>query len=160
MARRRESRTGPVTGVASLPDIQFTQQELDTVVANATQSVAEKMGKTPAQLSADMKSAIKTAATSALNVRAKTIIQRDVDSAVKDTVLAGAKPLDLLDARMAAAKQGIGHIAADAKVAAILDDTAKLLWKKYQALKNNGFSESQSFDLLLAEVQGRASRIR
>jgi len=152
--------TMPISGIAGLPDMKFNKQEVDAVVAEATKSVAKKMGVRADKLPSKVKAAIKTAATKALNTRAKAVIQRDVDAAVKEKVLAGAKPLDLLDARMDAAKKGIAHIATDAKVEAVLGDTAKLLWKKYNALKTAGFSETQAFDLLLAEVQGRASRNR
>ena len=160
MPRRIRRISRPVTGLASLPDIKFTQEEVGAVVTSATKSVADKMGTTVDKLPSNMKSAIKTAATSALNVRTKAIIQRDVDAAVKDKVLAGAKPIDLLDNRMKAAKQGIHFIAGDTKVEKILEDTAKLLWKKFKALTGAGFNDTQAFDLLLAEVQGRASRNR
>jgi hypothetical protein len=118
------------------------------------------MGVREGDLPNSVKTAIKTATQNALNARSKAVIQQDVDSVVKDKVLGGVKPLDLLDARMQAAKQGIAHISADAKVDAVLTDTAKLLWKKYNALKNAGFTEDQAFNLLLGEVQGRASRNR
>ena len=62
--------------------------------------------------------------------------------------------------RVGAARDGIAHIVQDAKVDAVLTDTAKLLWKKYQVLKAAGFSDTQAFDLVLAEVQGRSSRNR
>lgn len=152
--------TTPVTGTDSLPDIKFNKREVDAVVAEATKSVAKKMGVRVDKLPSNVKTAIKTATTSVLNIRAKAIIQRDVDAAVKEKVLAGAKPIDLLDSRMEAAKKGIAHIATDAKVEAVLGDTAKLLWKKHSALTNAGFTDTQAFDLLLAEARGRASRSR
>lgn len=160
MPRPIRRSPSPVTGLASLPDIKFTQREVDAVVTNTTKSVADKMGITVAKLPTDIKTAIRKSAISALNIRTKAIIQRDTDTVVKNKVLTGVKPLDLLDARMKAAKVGIGHIAADTKVEAVLADTAKLLWKKFKALINAGFSNTQAFDLLLAEVQGRASRSR
>ena len=148
------------TPTTSTSFIKFTQQEMDALIADATASVAKKMGTTASKLPADIKTAIKAATASALDTRAKALIHRDVDSVVKEKVLAGSKPIDMLDARMQAAKDGIAHIAGDAKVEAVLSDTARLLWKKYNALKTAGFSESQAFDLLLAEAQGRASRNR
>ncbi len=156
--RRRDTPRRPVAGIAGLPDIKFAAAEVNAVVGAATRSVAKTMGVTVAQLSSDVKAAIKTATINALNVRAKAIIQRDVDTAVKSKVLAGVSALQMLDDRVMAASQGIAQIAGDAKVDAVLADTAKLLWKKYNALKTAGFTPTQAFDLLHAEVQGRASR--
>lgn len=150
----------PLMGLASLPDIKFQKTEIDSVVGEAAKSVAGKMGIAVDKLPDQVMEAIKTAATSAMNTRTKALIQRDVDMAVKETVLQGVKPLDMLDARVNAAKEGIAHITQDAKVDAVLADTAKLLWKKFQALKTAGFTDPQAFDLVLAEVQGRASRNR
>lgn len=156
----RPRRTRPVAGLASLPDIKFTAQQVNAVVGEASKAVADKMGITVSQLPTNVQTAIKTATESAMNVRTKAVIQRDVDFAVKSTILKGAKPIDMLDARVKAAKEGIAHIAADTKVTAVLTDTANLLWKKLTALKQAGFSDTQAFDLLLAEIQGRASRNR
>lgn len=150
----------PITGLASLPDIKFTQAETDNVVNEAAKSVAGKMGIPVNQLSKDVMEAIRTSALSAMNVRTKALIQRDVDKSVKETVLQGVKPLEMLDARLVAAKEGIGQILKDKKVEVILADTAELLWKKFLALKKAGFTDTQAFDLVLAEVQGRASRNR
>ena len=150
----------PLTGIASLPDLKFQKIQIDPVVSEAQNTVAKKMGIPVAQLSKEVTDAINTATASAMNLRTKTIIQRDVDSAVKGALLQGAKPLDMLDARVSAAKDGIGHIVADAKVGQVLADTAKLLYKKFDALKNAGFTDTQAFDLVLAEVQGRSSRNR
>lgn len=148
----------PSTCIAALPDIKFTKKQVDSIVHHAIRSVAFKMGTTANKLPADVKTAIKTATTSALNVRAQAVIQRDVDAAVNDTILADVKPIDILDYCIKVAQDGISHIATDDKVAAVFDHTAKLLWKKFQALTTAGFSTDQAFDLILAEVQGRASR--
>ena len=156
--RRTPSTPQPSVGAAALPNITFSTAEVNALVSDATKSVAKKMGVRERDLPSSVKNAIKTATQNALNARSKAVIQRDVDSVVKDKVLGGVKPLDLLDARMQAAKQGIAHISADAKVDAVLKDTAKLLWKKYNALISAGFTEDQAFSLLLGEVQGRASR--
>jgi len=141
-----------------LPSIVLNKKEIDTIVASATKSVAQKMGVKEDQLPASVKTAIKTATTNAIETRTKAIIQRDVDKSVKDTILKGVSPLDMLDTRVIAAKEGIAHIRTDPNVDSVLQDTSTLLWKKFNALKTAGFSETQAFDLLLAEVQGRASR--
>jgi len=156
----RDPRPGPVTGVARLPRIEFRQREIDAIVADATKSVAKKMGVRENQLPTSVKNAIKTATTTALNIRAKAVIQRDVDAAVKAKLLSGVTPLGMLGDRMKAAKDGLHVISTDPSVEEVLKDTAVLLWKKFAALKTAGFSPSQAFDLLHAEVQGRASRNR
>lgn len=150
----------PLTGLASLPDIKFKQADVDGVVAEAKKAVAASMGVAPDKLPAEIVAAITTSASSAMNTRTKALIQRNVDTTVKETVLKGVKPLDMLDARVQAAKEGIAHITQDAKVDAVLADTAKLLWKKYNSLKTAGFTDTQAFDLVLAEIQGRAARNR
>ena len=152
--------TRPLTGLASLPDIKFQKTEIDSVVDEASKSLASKMGISVNKLPSDVVDAIKTATSSAMNIRTKALIQRDVDAVVKDTVLQGVKPLDMLDARVNAAKEGIAHISQNVQVDAVLSDTAKLLWKKYLALKTAGFTDTQAFDLVLAEVKGRSSRNR
>lgn len=149
---------GPRMGSGGIPDISFSKKELDEVVSEAAKTVAAKMGVPVNSLSKEVMEAISEASNSAMNLRTKALIQRDVDLAVKGTVLKGARPIDMLDARVQAARDGISHITQDAKVDAVLADTAKLLWKKYQAFKTAGFSDTQAYDLLLAEVQGRASR--
>ena len=159
MAKIRQT-TQPITGIGSIPDINFSQSDITNVVKDAAKSLADKMGIPVNKLSVEVMEAIKTASTSAMNTRTKALIQRDVDLAVKGTILQGVKPLDMLDVRVQAARDGIAHIAQDAKVDAVLTDTANLLWKKLQALKTAGFTETQAFDLVLAEVQGRASRNR
>jgi hypothetical protein len=150
----------PVVGLASLPDIKFKQADVDQVVAEAKKTVAASMGLAPDKLPAEVVDAIKASTSSAMNTRTKALIQRNVDTTVKGTVLKGVKPLDMLDARVQAARDGIAHITQDAKVDAVLADTAKLLWKKYSALKAAGFTDAQAFDLVLAEVEGRAARNR
>ena len=154
----RDSPAIPVTGVAGLPKIKFSKEAMDSIVAEATKSVAKKMGVREDQLPSSVKSAIKIATARALDARAKALIQRDVDMAVKEAVLSGVSPIESLSARIAAAKVGITHISQDQAVEDVLKETAVLLWKKFNALKTAGFDENQAFALLLAEVQGRASR--
>lgn len=140
--------------------IKFPKSDIDAVVTEAAKTVADRMGIPVSKLPAEVMEAIKSASPAALSARTQTLIQRDVESAVKETVLSGVKPVDMLDARVAAARTGIQHLAANAEVDAVLADTATLLWKKFQALKTAGFTETQAYDLLLAEVQGRSSRSR
>ena len=141
-----------------MPSIALNKKEKDKIVAGATKAIAQKMGVKEDQLPASVKEAIKTATAKVIDTRTKAVIQSDVDRAVKDEILKGASPLNMLDMRVMAAKQGIAHINADPNVDSVLQDTATLLWKKFNALKTAGFSETQAFNLLLAEVQGRASR--
>jgi hypothetical protein len=138
--------------------IAFGQKDIDRIVKTATDSLAKKFGLDAAHLPSDIKDAIQTTAKTIASDRARTLIQKDVDTAVKAELLKGAKPLEVLGERMAAASTGIAQIAQDLKVEGILADTAKLLWKKYTALKTAGFSEPQAFDLLIAEVKGRSGR--
>ncbi len=147
-------------GASGMPDITFGKKDIDPVVDKTVQALAGKMGIKAADLPPEITKAVRSAAEAAMKARAKVVIQRDVDLAVKSTMLQGMKPLDLLDARVIAAKDGIGHIAQDKNVDAVLADTATLLRKKYTALVKAGFNEQQAFDLVLAEVQGRASRNR
>lgn len=138
-------------------NIILKKPELQAIVDKATKVVADHMGVAPANLPDSVKAAINTATATAIDARTKTLIQRNVDSAVKDQLMKGAQPLQQLDLRVSAARDGIAHIVADSKIDAVLADTAKLLWKKFSALKIAGFNETQAFNLLLAEVQGRAS---
>lgn len=150
----------PVNQRVSIPDIRFTNNEVQVAVQKATASVAKKMGIDPKKLPPDVKSAIETATINALNIRTKAVIQRDADVAVKEVVLAGQAPIELLDDRMSVAQESLTHIVEDTKVEQVLNDTARLLWKKLNAFTNAGFNETQAFDLLLAEVEGRASRAK
>ena len=147
-------------GASGLPDIVFGKKDIDPVVDKAVQALAGKMGIKASDMPLDVKDAVRAAAEAAMKARTKVVIQRDVDLAVKSTLLQGMKPLDLLDARVVAAKDGIGHIAQNNNVDSVLADTATLLRKKYTALVKAGFDDQQAFDLVLAEVQGRASRNR
>ncbi len=155
-----KAQVKPAVGLASLPNIELEKTDVDGIVASATKSVASSMGIRPEQLPSTVVDAIKVSAATGISTRTKALIQRNVDSSVKDAVLKGAKPLEMLDARVQAASDGIAHIVQDGKVDAVLADTAKLLWKKYAALKTAGFTDTQAFDLVLAEVQGRAGRNR
>jgi hypothetical protein len=139
-------------------NITLTPQELEAITKRATKTVADSMGLAPASIPDSVKKAIATATTTAISARANTLIQRNVDAAVKDQLLKGAQPLKQLDARVSAARDGIAHVVADAKVDAVLADTAKLLFKKFSAFRVAGFDDTQAFNLLLAEVQGRAAR--
>ena len=143
--------------VGSTP-VVLNKEEQEKIIAGATKAVAKKMGVREDKLPASVKDAIVTAATKIIDTRTKAVIQGDVDRAVKEEILKGTSPLSMLDMRVVAAKQGIAHINADPNVDSVLQDTAALLWKKYNALKTAGFSETQAFDLLLAEIKGRASR--
>lgn len=118
------------------------------------------MGIKPEAVPANIRDAVEQAAHTAMESRLKTIISRDADAAVKDRVLAGTNPITMLSERVDLARQGVAHIAQDAKVKTILDDTAKLLFSKFTALKTAGFTETQAFELLRAEVAGRAGRER
>lgn len=143
-----------------LGGIKFSNQEIATVAQKATDAVATKMGVASNLVSQDIKNAISAAAESALSARAKTLIQRDVDKAAKNTLLAGTTPVDLLNERVIAAKVGIQQVAGDSNVEDILNETAKLLKKKYDAFVKVGFTAEQAFDLLKVEVAGRAGRSR
>lgn len=145
----------PVTGKKL---INLNKKEVNSAIVSTQNAIAKQMGTTAAKLPADVNTNIELAVKNALDSRVNYLIQRDADKAVKDTVLAGAKPLELLDSRISAAQAGVRFVTGDAKVEAVLEDTAKLLWKKYQALKKAGFTDDQSYELLLAEVTGRASR--
>jgi hypothetical protein len=134
------------------------KNEVESAVNIAQSAVARKMGVSVSQLSPEIVKNIDSAVKSSLDARMQTLIHHDAEKAVKETVLAGTQPLEALDSRISAAQAGVRFVSTDAKVEAVLDDTAHLLWKKYQALIKAGFSEQQSFDLLLAEVTGRASR--
>jgi len=153
-------KTKPRIGAAALPDIKFSQREVQLAVDEASRAVAGKMGVAVNALPAGISEAIKTATVTSFNSRAKSLILRDADSAVKSQLLRGASPMDMLGNRLRAAKDGIAHIAADGQVRDILNDTAKLLFDKLTALKTAGFTDEQAFNLLLAEVSGRAGRSR
>lgn len=150
--------SGSYSGDTSVPNMPLNESEIEIVVREAANSVAQKMGLSVVELSAEMMEAIRTASINALNTRTRALVHRDVDAAAKATLLRGTKPLDVFNDRVTAAMEGISYVAQDAKVDSVLNDTARLLWKKFQALKNSGFNEEQAFELVLAEVQGRASR--
>ena len=57
----------PAVGIARLPDIQFQQADIDTVVTEAKDSVAKKMGIPSANLPPQITDAIKMAANSTMN---------------------------------------------------------------------------------------------
>ncbi len=157
MAQKRAKRAAR-RAPAPTGGIKFTPGELAAATQAAEKEVAKKMGIDPGKLSASVKAAVKAATAKAMSNRATTLIQRDADAVVKDTLLAGAKPLNLLDARMSAAKAGIHHVAGSSDVEGILQETATLLWKKFGALKSVGFTDEQAFELVLAEVSARAAR--
>jgi hypothetical protein len=140
------------------PSIRFNPTDTEKVVKAALESLAKKLNVPIAQLPPDIKSTVEAVAQSTLDARAKTIIGKDVDGAVKSELLRGVKPLDMLTERMQAAQTGIAHIAGDANVDSILADTAKLLKKKFDALHAVGFTDEQSFSLLLAETTARSGR--
>jgi H2-forming N5,N10-methylenetetrahydromethanopterin dehydrogenase-like enzyme len=141
-----------------VPKPPVDEKEIQAIVDAAIKSLADKMGINPASIPANIKKAIRDAVLTALSTRLNTLIQRDADTAVKDHILVGAKPLDMLDNRVSAARDAIAHIVADSRVNAVLADTANLLYKKFQALRTAGFSETQAFEILLAEIQGGASK--
>jgi hypothetical protein len=151
--KRKPKRPATVTASSSL-----NKKEIETALKNAKNAVAKKMGIPVAQLSSDVIQNIDSAVKDSLSSRMNSMIRHDADRAVKETVLAGAQPLEMLDSRITAAQAGVRFVSTDAKVEAVLDDTAKLLWKKYQALIKAGFTDAQAFELILAEVAGRSSR--
>jgi hypothetical protein len=153
------ARSSTVGGIA-MPAITFSQQELKQAVDASNVAVAKSLGTTVDKLSPSIKKAVLATTKEAMANRTRTLVKRNVDSSVKQTVLAGTSPLDMLGARMSAARDGVKEVASNNDVDAILNDTAQLLFKKFNALKNAGFTEDQSFSLVLAEVSGRSARNR
>lgn len=65
---------------------------------------------------------------------------------------------DLIAGKLGQAKQGVNAVSKSADLDAILKENAKMLRKKWQALVSAGFSEDESFQLIKAEVEGKAAR--
>jgi hypothetical protein len=62
-----------------------------------------------------------------------------------------------LNNRFIAAKAGIQHVRDNrTDVDALLADAAALIYRKFKALTDAGFSEDQAFQLVLAEVKARS----
>lgn len=65
---------------------------------------------------------------------------------------------DLIRSKLGQAKAGVSVVGQSADLDEILKENAKMMRKKYQALVDAGFTPDQSFQLILAEVQGKAAR--
>lgn len=72
---------------------------------------------------------------------------------VGPTVDAGAA----ITARLGTALAGVQLVSQSSDLDKILAENAKMLWKKYLALKTAGFDDTQSFQLILAEVSAKKS---
>jgi hypothetical protein len=59
--------------------------------------------------------------------------------------------------RLGSALAGVKVVSQSADLDKILAENAKMLKKKYEALKTAGFTEDQSFQLILAEVSAKKS---
>lgn len=70
-----------------------------------------------------------------------------------------ADRVDLLIAdRLKAARDGMASVTKSPDLGTIIAENAKLLRKKWQALVDAEFTEDQAFQLILAEVEGKAAR--
>jgi hypothetical protein len=164
----RKGSVRKLTGTGSTPlgdtpratQISLKAEEVSSIREQALQSIAGKMNLKVSDLPKSITSAVDEAVQTVMDTRAKALIQRDVDSAVKSRMMVGVDAAKQLGARMQAASQGLSIISQDASVDKVLRDTAKLLWKKFDCLKTAGFTEEQAFSLLQAEVAGRAGRSR
>jgi chemotaxis regulatin CheY-phosphate phosphatase CheZ len=64
----------------------------------------------------------------------------------------------LIGNRLKAAKDGMASVTNSPDLGTIIAENAKLLRRKWQALVDAGFKEEQAFELIRAEVEGKAAR--
>jgi hypothetical protein len=64
----------------------------------------------------------------------------------------------LIASKLTQAKDGVKLVSQSVDLNEILVENAKMLRKKWQALVDAGFTEAQSFELIKAEVEGKAAR--
>jgi hypothetical protein len=112
-----------------------------------------KLTTLPDSLKKGIKSAAKTAAERAtsrnLEVEAMKVSREFYQPAAVDK---------LISAKLTQAKAGVKVVSQSADLAEILKENAKLLRKKWQALVDAGFTKDQAYELIKAEIVGKAAR--
>jgi hypothetical protein len=100
-----------------------------------------------------------------INSAAKTAAQRATQRNLESEALKVAKGFyqpfsisELIADKLGQAKKGVSLVAQSADLNEILKENATMLRKKWQALVNAGFQADEAFQLILAEVQGKAAR--
>ncbi len=110
-----------------------------------------------AELPSDMKAAIKAASENT----AQRATQRNLEVEAQKIARSFYQPASidvLIGSKLSQAVAGVQLVSQSADLGAILTENAKMLRKKWKALVDAGFTEDQSFELIKAEVEGKAAR--
>jgi hypothetical protein len=63
-----------------------------------------------------------------------------------------------MNSRLSSALKGVQLVSQSADLQKMIDENAKMLFSKKQALENAGFTSDQAFQLILAEVSAKKSK--
>lgn len=141
------------------PDnIRIEPDDLAAATKEISNSVAKALGVNV--LSQSVYEAVKLSTEKTLQSRTKTIIQQETDQKVKEILSKGIDPLSRISTRLGDASKGLTHITQNPDVDKVLQETAKLLFKKFSFLKAAGFTDQQAFDLVKAELESQSGRPR
>ena len=130
------------------------RQVIDAASAKAVELTKSHLGVT--ELSQEIHNAIRDKTEEVAASR----LSRDLD-AIAGNAVAGATAHDVnirIKDSLATGVSRINAIVADSKYAELVEQSARMLFRKYQALKNAGFTDEQSFELVKAETLARGGR--
>ena len=121
----------------------------------------------------DIRAKLNIPASSPLPTNIRAMIEKtasDADSALtekyvrREALLAGKrffrdeKVEDTIKTRLATALQGVQLVSASSDLQKMIDENARMLFMKKQALRNAGFTDDEAFKLILAEVTAKKSK--
>ena len=145
-----------VPGSPVLPHVIATPKQLSDKIKDQLVKDYKKRLKVTT-LPTDIQKGIDSAA----KVAAQRATQRNIEVEATKTAKEFYQDVSvskLVSSKLAQAKLGVNAVVQSADLEDILKENARMLRKKWQALKDAGFSEKEAFELIKAEVEGKAAR--
>jgi len=146
----------PPVAPAELPHQKLTiKQVTDVIERQLTKDYTARLNITalPPEIQAGIVSAAAVAAARATRAN----LENEALKIAKQFFQPASVP-QLIAGKLQQAKAGVQIVSGSADLATILDENAKMLAAKRAALEKNGFKPDEAFQLILAEIQGKAAR--
>ena len=119
--------------------------------------VAKNMNVAPAQVPPDVSAEIDRQVKVALSDSVRDVARVHVSQSVKGALSQGVNLANVMQDRLKGALAGLQTVTAQNETKLILDQNAALLRAKFTSLKTAGFTDDQSFQIIVTEL-GRPRR--
>lgn len=137
----------PLTAITVLPATE--QKKIQNKVLR---EIAQNMGIGVGAIPADVKKVVTEQVKESLNNNIRSLTHEFVNREVKGKLTQSLDVMSTMDNRLKGALKGITHVSASQDVGKIMTENAKLLRKKFDALVQEGFSNEQAFEILIADL--------